>query len=53
MWGIVYKAQKWTKDHTLYSTKLPKFQKIEFSIAHETHFKHILKIRGAKSTFVG
>ena len=25
--------------------KLPKFQKIEFSIAHETHF------RGAKSTF--
>ena len=29
------------------------FQKIEFSIAHKTHFKHVFKIRGAKSTFVG
>ena len=27
------------------------FKKIEFSIAHETHFKHVFKIRGAKSTF--
>ena len=37
---------KWTKNHTLYSTKLPKFLKIEFSISHETHFKHVFKIRG-------
>ena len=29
------------------------FQKIKSSIAHETYFKHIFKIRGAKSTFVG
>ena len=31
----------------------PKFQKCEFPTAHETHFKHNFKIRGAKSTFVG
>ena len=31
----------------------PNFQKREFSIAHETQFKHSFKIWGAKSTFVG
>ena len=28
------------------------FQKFEFSVAHETHFKHAFKIREANSTFV-
>ena len=29
------------------------FFKYEICTAHETHFKHIFKIQGAKSTFVG
>ena len=43
-----YNFQKWTKNHTLYSTKLVSTEKCEFSVAHETHFKHniIFKIRG-------
>ena len=47
------KAQKWTKTIHCTLPSCQNFQKIEFSIAHETHFKHVFKIQGAKSTFVG
>ena len=32
---------------------LPKSLKFQFSAAHELHFKHVFKIRGANSIFVG
>ena len=50
--GNCLKSSKMTKNHTLYSTKMPKFS-IFYTTAHETHFKHVFKIQGTESTFVG